>query len=68
MTDRITDLEEQVAYLTKTVDDLSEVIARQDRTLDTVTRRLHLLMERAAEQELEAGGTVPLADQKPPHW
>tara|TARA_R100000322_G_scaffold75912_8_gene47575 strand:- start:8478 stop:8690 length:213 start_codon:yes stop_codon:yes gene_type:complete len=68
MTDRITDLEEQVAYLTRTVDELSEVIARQDRTLDTVTRRLHLLMERSAEQELEAGGTVPLADQKPPHW
>jgi SlyX protein len=68
MTDRITDLEEQVAYLSRTVDDLSEVIARQDRTLDTVTRRLQLLMERAAEQELDAGGTVPLADQKPPHW
>lgn len=68
MSDRITDLEEQVAYLSKTVDELSDVIARQDKVLDTVTRRLQLLMQRAAEQELDAGGSVPLADQKPPHW
>lgn len=68
MSDRITDLEEQVAYLSKTVDELSDVIARQDKALDTVTRRLQLLMQRAAEQELDAGGSVPLADQKPPHW
>lgn len=68
MTDRITELEEQVAHLTRVVEDLSDVVARQDRVLETLTRRLQMLMERAAEQELEMGGTVPLADQKPPHW
>jgi len=25
-------------------------------------------MNREAERELDQGGSVPLADQKPPHW
>lgn len=67
MTD-ITDLEEQIAHLTRTVEDLSDVVARQETELAIATRRLAMLMEREAGRELDAGGTVPLADQKPPHW
>jgi SlyX protein len=26
------------------------------------------LMQREAEREADAGGTIPLADQRPPHW
>ncbi|MBV7377874.1 SlyX family protein [Maritimibacter dapengensis] len=68
MSERITRLEEQVAYLTKTVEDLSDVIARQDRELDQIKRRTQMLMEREAQRDLDEGGSVPLADQKPPHW
>ena len=50
------------------VDDLSEVVARQSREIDLLTRRIALLMERAAEAEAERTGTIPLADQRPPHW
>ncbi len=64
----ITDLEEQIAHLTRTVEDLSDIVARQETELAQATRRLALLMEREATRELDAGGTVPLADQKPPHW
>lgn len=67
MTD-ITQLEEQIAHLTRTVEDLSDVVARQETELAVATRRLAVLMEREAGRELDAGGTVPLADQKPPHW
>jgi len=67
MTD-VTHLEEQIAYLTKTVDELSEVVARQEGELAMATRRLAMLMEREAGRELDGGGTVPLADQRPPHW
>lgn len=67
MTD-ITQLEEQIAHLTRTVEDLSDVVARQETELAMATRRLAMLMEREAGRELDAGGTVPLADQKPPHW
>lgn len=68
MDKRVTALEETVAHLTKVVDELSEVIARQDREIDRMARRLEMLMSREADRELDAGGTIPLADQKPPHW
>jgi len=64
----ITDLEEQIAHLTRTVEDLSDVVARQETELAVATRRLAMLMEREAGREMDAGGTIPLADQKPPHW
>lgn len=65
---RITALEETVAHLTRTVEDLSEVIARQDREIERMARRLQMIAEREAERELDAGTSIPLADQKPPHW
>lgn len=67
MTD-ITALEEQIAHLTRTVEDLSDVVARQETELAVATRRLAMLMEREAGREMDAGGSIPLADQRPPHW
>ena len=60
-------LEEMVAHLTRVTEDLSEVVARQEREILRLSRRIGLLMEREAEREAE-GGTIPLADQRPPHW
>lgn len=65
--ERILRLEEAVAHLGRVVEDLSEVVARQEREILRLSRRVGLLMEREAEREAE-GGTIPLADQKPPHW
>ncbi|MEJ1992791.1 MAG: SlyX family protein [Maritimibacter sp.] len=48
MSDRILALEEQLAYLTRTVEELSDVIARQDREIDRLTSRQQMLMEREA--------------------
>lgn len=67
MTD-ITHLEEQIAHLTRTVDDLSDIVTRQEAELAAATRRLAMLMEREAGREMDAGGSVPLADQRPPHY
>ncbi|MEM8851622.1 MAG: SlyX family protein [Pseudomonadota bacterium] len=63
----MTDLEERIAHLTRTVEDLSDVVARQAGEIEVLERRVGLLMQRAAEAEAD-GGTVPLADQRPPHW
>lgn len=60
-------LEERIAHLTRSVDDLSDVVARQAREIERLSLRVGLLMEREAEREAEGGG-VPLADQRPPHW
>ncbi len=62
------EIEEQIAHLTRTVEDLSDVIARQEREIERLARRVGLLLEREAEREADGAGTIPLADQRPPHW
>ena len=61
-------LEEQIAHLTRTIDDLSDVIARQEGEIATLTRRVHMLMEREAEREASLTGGVVLGDERPPHY
>lgn len=65
---RIDRLEEMLAHLLRTSDELSEVIARQDIEIARLSHRIELLMRAAAEREAEAAGSIPLADQRPPHW
>lgn len=67
-TDKTTSLEEQVAHLTRGVDDLSDIIARQETELALLTRRVQMLMEREAGREADVGGSITMSDQKPPHW
>jgi SlyX protein len=59
-------LEERVAHLMRAVDDLSDVVARQAKELDRLTRLVGLLAEREADRE--AAGGAPEANVKPPHW
>jgi len=66
--DEINPVEEQIAHLTRTVDELSDVIARQEGELAILTNRVRMLMEREASREADAGGSVTIGDQRPPHW
>ena len=66
--DRLTRIEETLAHQATMIEDMSDVITRQSAEIDRLERRVALLMQRAAEAELAAGGTVPLADQTPPHY
>ena len=61
-------IEERLAYLERLADDLNEVVARQTREIDVLTRRIQWLLEREAEREAETVGTVPLGDDQPPHY
>ena len=63
-----TDLTEHIAHLTRAVDDLSEVVARQDTELARLTRKVEMLMMREAEREADATGAVVLGDERPPHY
>ena len=65
--EKIERLEEAVAHLTRMAEDLSAIVARQEGEIARLTRRVGMLMEREADRETE-GGTIPLADQRPPHW
>lgn len=66
--DRLTYLEEQLAHQAKALDELNAVVTEQADEIATLTRRMRMVMERMAEHEIGADGTVPLADQKPPHY
>lgn len=61
-------LEERIAHLSRAVDDLSDIVTRQQSEIDRMARRLQMLMQREAEREAETGDSVPLADRPPPHW
>lgn len=63
-------LEEQIAHLTRTVEDLSDVVARQEQVIARMERRIQLLLTREAERERdgEIGASEAPADQRPPHW
>ncbi len=66
MTD-LTPIEERLAHLTRMVEDLSDVVTRQDQEIATLTRRVAMLIER--EVDREGGGLdAPAANQRPPHW
>lgn len=61
-------LEEQIAHLVRTVDEISAVMARQQTEIDRLARRVELLLAREAERQQEAGGGVVLGDERPPHY
>ena len=61
-------LEEQIAHLTRTVEELSDVVARQEGEIVTLNRRVHMLMQREGEREAAGGGAVVFGDEKPPHY
>ena len=65
--ERVDAIEERMAHLMRTVEDLSDMVARQGREVDRLTRLTGLLATREAEREAMVGG-APAADQKPPHW
>ena len=67
MTDQ-TALEERIAHLTRTVEDLSDVVARQEREIALLTRRVMMLIEREVDREAGDAGSSPAANQRPPHW
>ncbi|TNC50221.1 SlyX family protein [Rubellimicrobium rubrum] len=62
----MTPLEERIAHLTRAMDDLSEVVARQEREIALLTRRVQMLMEREGEREAQGMRDVPI--DRPPHW
>ncbi|MFW8596049.1 SlyX family protein [Cribrihabitans neustonicus] len=61
-------LEEQIAHLTRGVDEMSEVIARQQQEIEVLTRRVAMLMQREADRQQEGSGGVVFGDERPPHY
>nr|WP_194245020.1 SlyX family protein [Donghicola mangrovi] len=68
MENRIDLIEERLAHLLKSVDDLSDVVARQEKEISVLTRRVQMLMEREAAREASAGVAEIVGDERPPHY
>lgn len=61
-------IEEKLAHLIRSVDDLSDVVTTQQKTIDLLERRVQMLMERAATQEADQGSYIYTGPEKPPHY
>ncbi|MEL6100684.1 MAG: SlyX family protein [Pseudomonadota bacterium] len=61
-------LEEQIAHLTRIVDEMSEMIAKQDKEIRRMTMLVEKLARREAEREAAGMGGVVIGDETPPHY
>ncbi|WP_297340796.1 SlyX family protein [Pseudophaeobacter sp.] len=61
-------LEEKIAHLTRTVEELSDVVASQQNEIDRLSKRVRMLMEREAGREQGSGGAHVFGDERPPHY
>ena len=61
-------LEEQIAHLTRTVEELSDVVAKQDNELRAISDIVEALAQRTRTREADGGGGIVLGDERPPHY
>ncbi|HEU4590135.1 MAG TPA: SlyX family protein [Steroidobacteraceae bacterium] len=67
MSNRLDAIEEKVAFLERAVNELSDVVARQQKELDLARERNQRLMEKLAAAEADFGPSAT-AYEKPPHY
>lgn len=68
MTDDMTALQERIAHLEAALDAVSDTVTRQDRAIDTLERKVAMLLGREAAREAEGSGGVVMGDERPPHY
>jgi SlyX protein len=66
--DRLLAAEEHIAHLTRTLEEISQVVAGQGVEIDRLVRRMAMLLQRDADRENDGGGGIALTDERPPHW
>jgi SlyX protein len=54
--------------MTRTVEDLSDIVAKQEGEIADLTRRVFMLMQREGERENSQGGGIVIGDERPPHY
>ena len=62
-------LEEQVAHLMRTVDDLSDIVARQDIELSRLSGLVKDLTRKIQTRNTDQGDSeIVFRDERPPHY
>ena len=65
MSPRLAETETKISYLIKDIDDLSDIVTKQGRELEKLTKQVNFLMQKEIERD-DLNGIV-LGDT-PPHW
>ncbi len=65
--DRLSSIEEKLAHLELAVNELSDVVARQQKELDQATQRHQRLLDKMSAMESDFGPSAT-AEEKPPHY
>ena len=65
MSPRLAETETKISYLMKDIDDLSEIVTKQGRELEKLTKQVSFLMQKENERD-DLSGIV--LGEKPPHW
>ena len=65
MSSRLAETETKISYLMKDIDDLSEIVTKQGRELEKLTKQVGFLMQKENERDDLSG--IVIGD-KPPHW
>lgn len=63
--EKLEEIETLLMHLSRMVEELSDVVARQDKELRQITAQVTLLLEREALREADEGSAL-FGDQKPP--
>lgn len=61
-------MEEKIAHLERALDDLSDVVARQQTEIASLIRQVARLTARDAENDADGRSHVVLGDERPPHY
>ena len=65
---RLSDLETRLAYVDRMVEDLSSVIATQDREIDRLTQQVRRMAERMGDIDAQLDRSAAPDDKPPPHY
>ena len=62
------EIESKIVFLERTVDDLSDVIVAQGRSIELLEGRLAKIEGRAKDAHDEEPGPANLLEERPPHY
>ena len=68
MDTRLDSAEIHITHLNRTVEELSDQVARQATQIDRLNARLQSLIDRLSKHDSGAESDAPLLEQRPPHW
>lgn len=66
--DKIIEIETKLAFQEQTIDELNEVIIKQQKAIDKLTLQLQQLNSKIEEESQHWGNEAAMQDEKPPHY